>query len=95
MVHNPHYSKNHVDRILYTTEDSSSNPKISPRTHHKIRHVEEVLKGELRNIKPPTFYGENMKGEDVEAVLSWMRKYLRLHSYSSNMEGIITIYNLQ
>ena len=51
--HGNHYSPPHIDKRSYTTEDCSSIPEISPRRHHKRRHVEEVLQGELRNINPP------------------------------------------
>ena len=63
--------------------------------HHKIRHAKNELQGELRKIKPCTFDGENKKGEDAEAWLLSMRKYLQLHNYSSNMEAKIVVYNLQ
>jgi hypothetical protein len=53
------------------------------------------LQGELRKIKPPTFYGENKMGEDVEDWLLGIRKYFQLRNYSSNLEAIIAIYNLQ
>jgi hypothetical protein len=33
----------------------------------------DELQGEMRNIKPPTFDGENMKDEDAEAWLLGMR----------------------
>jgi hypothetical protein len=35
----------------------------------------DILQGELRNIKPPTFNGEHRKGEEVEAWLLEMKKY--------------------
>ena len=68
---------------------------MSPFRHHKRRNVKDYLQGELVKIKPPTFVGEDKKGEDVEAWLLGMRKYLQLHYYSSNMEAKISIYNLQ
>jgi hypothetical protein len=33
------------------------------------------MQGELRKIKPPTFDGENKRGEDFEAWLLGIRKY--------------------
>ena len=55
----------------------------------------EELKGEMNNIKPPTFDGEHNKDEDVETWLLGMRKYFQLHKYSSHAEGIISIYHLK
>jgi hypothetical protein len=54
-----------------------------------------ACKGSLRKIKPPSFDGENRKGEDAEAWLLGMRKYFQLHDYSSNVEAIIASYHLQ
>ena len=68
---------------------------MSPTRHHKRRHVKGDLQGELRKIKPPTFDGDNKKGEDAEAWFLGMRKYIHLHNYSSKMEARITIYNLK
>ena len=47
-----------------------------PSNHHKKRHVGKELEGNLSKIKPPTFDGEHKKGEDVEAWLLRMKKYL-------------------
>jgi hypothetical protein len=38
----------------------------------------DELKGEMNNIKPPTFDGEHQKEEDVETWLLGMRKYFQL-----------------
>ena len=57
--------------------------------------MKDELQGEHRKIKPPTFDGENKKGEDVEAWLFGMKKYIQLHNYYSNMEAKIEIYNLK
>ena len=54
---------------------SSSNP--SPTRKNKRSGVDE-LKGEMNNINPPTFYGENKKEEYVETWLLGMRKYFQL-----------------
>jgi hypothetical protein len=61
-----------------------SNPSISHVKHQRRRHGPDSLQGELRKIKPPSFDGENKKGEDVEAWLLGMRKYFQLHNYSPN-----------
>ena len=50
-------------------------------------------KGNLEKIN--LLHAKNKKGEDVEAWMLGMRKYLQLHNYSSNMESRISIYNLQ
>jgi hypothetical protein len=39
------------------------------------RPKENILQGDLRKIKSPTFNGENRKGEEVEAWLLEMKKY--------------------
>jgi hypothetical protein len=48
------------------------------------------LQGELRKINPPTFHGEHGKGEEVEAWLFQMKKYLQLHDYPSRVEARVT-----
>ena len=45
------------------------------------RHKENILHDEFRKIKPPTFNGENKKGEEAEAWLLEMKKYFQLHDY--------------
>jgi hypothetical protein len=67
---------------------------LSPVKKHKRYGVDE-LKGEMNNIKPPTFYGEHKKYEDVETWLLGMRKYFQMHNYSSHAEGRIYIYQLK
>jgi hypothetical protein len=58
-------------------------------------HEEDNLQGELRNIKPPTFDGENKMGEDAKVWLLGIRNYFQLHNYSFNLEAKIYIYHLQ
>jgi hypothetical protein len=53
------------------------------------------MKGEMNKIKPPTFDGDHMEDEDVETCLLGMRKYFQLQNYSSDAEGIISIYQLK
>jgi hypothetical protein len=67
---------------------SSSSP--SPTRKNKISRMDE-LKGEMNNIKPPTFDGEHKKEEDVETWLLGMRKYFQLQNYSSHAEGRIAM----
>jgi hypothetical protein len=45
----------------------------SPSRNHKRSRVDE-LKGEMKQIKPPYFDGENKKDEDVETWVLGMRK---------------------
>ena len=42
-----------------------SNLKVSLIRHQRKTQKKKELFGELRKIKPPYFYGENKKGEDV------------------------------
>ena len=49
----------------------------------------------MNTINPPTFDGEHMKDEDVETWLLGMRKYIQLHNYSVQEEGIISIYQFK
>jgi hypothetical protein len=68
---------------------------MSPTRHQRRRHGSNILKGELRKIKPPSFDGEKKKGEDAEEWLLGMNKYSQLHDYSQNVEAKITTYQLQ
>ena len=53
------------------------------------------MHGELKKINPPTFYGGNKRGEDVESWLLGMRRYFQLYQYSPNLEARIAIYHLK
>jgi hypothetical protein len=53
------------------------------------------VQSELREIKPPIFSGEHMKGEEVEAWLLEMKKYFQLHDYPSKVETRIATYHLR
>jgi hypothetical protein len=55
----------------------------------------DELREEMNKIKPSTFDGEHKKDEDEETWLLDMRKYFRLHNYSSHAEGRIFIYHLK
>jgi hypothetical protein len=66
----------------------------SPVGKNRRSRVDE-LKGEMNNIKSPTFDGEHKKDEDVDTWLLGMRKYFQVHNYSSHVEGIISIYQLK
>jgi hypothetical protein len=90
-----HHSPGNSTRKTYAHSRSVRSPSISPVRHQRRRHGSDILQGELRKIKPPSFDGENKKGEDAEAWLLRMRKYFQLHNYSSNAEARIATYHLQ
>jgi hypothetical protein len=72
-----------------------NSPSLSPiRKHIRISRVDE-LQGEFKKIKNPTIDAENKKDKDVETWILGMRKYFRLHNYSSWEEGRISIYWLE
>jgi hypothetical protein len=64
-------------------------------TRKNMRYGVDDLKGEMNKIKPPMFYGEHKKEEDVETWYLGMRKYFQLHNYSSHAEGRIAMYQLK
>jgi hypothetical protein len=68
---------------------------VSHVRRQRRRHEADILQGELRKIKPPTFNGEHKKGEEFEAWLLEMKKYFQLHDYPSMVEERITTYYLQ
>ena len=54
----------------------------------------EILQGELRKLKPPSFDGEREREDDAEAWMLGLMRYFQLHNYSSNLEEIIFTYHL-
>jgi hypothetical protein len=88
-------SRHHHHSQRNSNRRSHNNSSPSPiRKHHKRSGVDE-LRGEMNNIKPPTFDEEHKKDEDDETWLLGMRKYFQLHNYSSHAEGRISIYHLK
>jgi hypothetical protein len=83
-----HHSQGHSKRRAYIISIPS------PIKNHRILGVDE-LKGEMSNIKRPTFDREHQKEEDIETWLLGMRKYFQLHNYSSHAEGRIAMYQLK
>jgi hypothetical protein len=83
-----HHSQGHSKRMAC----SSSSP--SPTRKYNRYGVDE-LKGEMNNIKPPTFDGEHKNEEDVETWFLGMRKYFQLHNYSSHEKGRIAMYRMK
>jgi hypothetical protein len=84
-----HHSSRHSNR----REPNISSPP--PFRNHKKRYGVDELQGEMNKIKPPTFYNEHKKYEDVETWILGMRKYFQLHNYSSHAKGRISIYHLK
>jgi hypothetical protein len=68
---------------------------VSLVRRHRRRPKADILQGELKKIKPPTFNGEHKKGKEVKAWLLEMKKYLQLHYYPSGVEFRIETYHLQ
>jgi hypothetical protein len=87
-------SRNHQHFQRHSKRRPHNSLSPSPTRKNRRSEVDE-LKGEMNNIKPPTFDGGHQKDEDVETWLLGMRKYFQLHNYSSHAEGRIEIYQLQ
>ena len=90
-----HYSLSPPRKEYYSLDGPMSSPKVSPVRHQRRIHEKEELQGELKKIKPPTFYGENKIGEDIESWLLAMRRYFQLYQYSPDLEARIAIYHLK
>ena len=84
---------NHSPRKSTRRNHASSGPGSSPGVSHvqrqRRRFEADILQGELRKIKPPTFNGEHWKEEEAEAWLLEMKKYFQLHDYPSRVESQI------
>jgi hypothetical protein len=65
--HRSHVEKRREERSVgkhsFREELSSSSP--SPIRKNKRRNGVDEIKGEMNNIKPPTFYGEHKKDKDA------------------------------
>jgi hypothetical protein len=70
---------------------SAQDKTILDRKRKQIDHLE----GEFKKIKPTTFDGESRTGEEAEAWLLDIKKYLQIYNYSSNMKVRMAIYNLK
>jgi hypothetical protein len=70
-------------------------PSVSHVRRQRRRNDRHILQGELRKIKPSHFNGEHIKGEEVDAWLLEMKKYLQLHDYPFIVEKTIATYHLQ
>jgi hypothetical protein len=87
-------SRHHRYFPKHSSKEAHSSSRPSPTKKHRGFGMDE-LKGEMNNIKPPTFDGEHKKEEDVETWLLGMRKYFQLQNYSSHAEGRIVMYQLK
>jgi hypothetical protein len=77
--HQHHSPRNLVARPnTYTIAQIS--PSMSPIKKHMRRIGLDELQGDMKNIKPPTFYGEHKKYEEEKSWLLGMRKYFQLHN---------------
>jgi hypothetical protein len=70
-----HYSPRKSTRRNHEILGQGSSPSVSHVKNKRRRPKANILRGELRKIKPPTFNGELRKGEEVEAWLLEMKKY--------------------
>ena len=68
----PYHSKR---KKGYASSSIESSLERSPVRYKKRRFTRDVLVGELRRIKPPTFDGEIKQGDDAEAWLIGLRKF--------------------
>jgi len=56
----------HSTMIFYASEESRSNLEVSHVRHQRRIYDLDNFQGEIRNLKPPTFDGENKRGDEVE-----------------------------
>jgi hypothetical protein len=87
-------TRHHRHSLKHFNKRTHSISIPSPTRKHRIYGVDE-LKGEMNNIKPPTFDREHKKDEYVETWLLGMRKYFQLQNYSSHAKGRIVIYQIK
>ena len=62
-------------RNFHSTSDSSEDNHYTRK--RKYKPYEEISR-EFKKIKPPTFNGENEKGEEAKSWLSRMKKYFQI-----------------
>jgi hypothetical protein len=87
--------RNHHHSPRNSTRREHNSSSLSPIRKHKKRSRVDELQGEMNKIKPPTFDGEHKKDEDAETWLLEMMKNFQLHNYFSQVEGIISMYQLK
>ena len=97
---NPEGSRSNTRRIKWSSSGSSDSEESiggSSSSSHRIkrkRHCKKNSYGEFQKAKPPTFDGEVKNGQEAEAWLLGMRKYLQVQDYSGNMKARVSIFNL-
>jgi hypothetical protein len=90
-----HHPLRKSNRITRASSGPGSIPSVSHFRRQRRRYEANILQGELRKIKPPTFNGEHWKEEEAEAWLLEMKKYFQLHDYRYRVEARISTYHLQ
>jgi hypothetical protein len=85
----------HHHSLRHSVARAGRSSSLSPVRKHNRRTGVDELKGEMRNIKPPTFDGEHKNDEYVEACFLGMRNYFQLDNYSSHAEAKIATYQLK
>ena len=93
--HKHHESSSPPRKYYYSSKGPMSSLEVSLVRHQRRIREKKELHGEIIKIKPPIFYHENKRGEDVESWLLGMRKYFQLYQYSPNIEARIAIYHLK
>jgi hypothetical protein len=58
-----HHSPRKSTRRTHASSGPGRNPSVSLVRRKRRRLEKDILQGELRKIKPPTFNGEHRKGE--------------------------------
>lgn len=58
------------------------------------RNSNEIIQGEFRKEKPPTFNETNVVGSEVESWILGMERYFKIHEYIENEKDRISILNL-
>jgi hypothetical protein len=76
-----HHSPPYLARKFYASEDSISSPEVSPIRHQRRIYELDSLKGELRNLNPPSFDGEREREDDDEAWFLGLERYFQWHNY--------------
>jgi hypothetical protein len=81
-------------RNFYASKYSMHSPKVSHVRYQRRRYELYILKGDLRNINPPSFYSERGMENDFEAYFLGIRNYFQLQNQSSNIEAKIATDHL-
>ena len=71
-----------------------SGERCSPNMSQRRRNSNEIIQGEFRKEKPPTFNETNVVGSEVESWILGMERYFKIHEYIENEKDRISILNL-